>query len=246
MQTLLIYKKELFDYFLTFFSVHSEQTHCSQQAKRMQTLSDLSTIWSSVYTCKLLADLSFLRQRSIVLKVQVCPNDFLQKQKSRLGGFMWRMSMACRRKIPLFSVWNAFLTHFWSLHVDAEQRPTLWSFCCVWVNNSSLSKLLWLIYLNCMVNKQTIMQCFQGQNSFPVTQLTSADCWVCWIPILDLAPPVRLSWEVCFHSRRYVSAAKTNSPVGWSLCVLYHFNPLCLCPPLAMWGPSRCNSTKGP
>lgn len=39
-------------------------------------------------------------------------------------------------------------------------------------------------------------------------------CYICWVPVPDKAPSAWLSWHVCFHSRRYESAAKTNTAVG--------------------------------
>ncbi len=181
-------------------------------------------------------------QGSIVLKVQACPSHFLQKLLAK--NIDWGLSCSvCQRPclvggkflclvfgIPFWPVFDLFMwmqnkgPHYGLFAVCGGEHLPL---------KADLSHILY--------GKQT-----NNHAVFPFTQLTSANCCICWVLILDPAPSVWLSWEVPVHSRRHVSAAKTNSAVGWSLCALYYLNPLCLRPPPAMQGPSHCDSTKGP
>lgn len=144
--------------------VDSGKSHCNNQARQIQTHlnylpSDLNLLlytssnflfstfyWHALtWPCRQFFFFYLAEKCHEILKVQI--SHFLyrlltkEKKKKEWGAPMWMMSKSRTTKIPLFSVCKAFLTCFRSLHVNAEQRPALWSFCCVcggWVNNFSL------------------------------------------------------------------------------------------------------------
>lgn len=148
--------------------MESGKSQCSDQARRMQTHLNCLLSYPLVHFLKFLifnflstcTHMTLLHLFSAELPWNLESSLSAQAfdQKKGVGSLMWRLSKSkCRRrKIPLFSVCKAFLTCFWSLHVDTEQRPVLWSFpLCVCV---CVSELLWDIL--CMYSKQTIMQRF--------------------------------------------------------------------------------------
>lgn len=145
------------------------------------------------------------------------------------------MPISRRRKIPLFSVRNSFLTYFWSLREEEEQRPTLWSFCCVW-EVEHLPLKAHLSHILTVHGKQTNNHAvFPWIELIHITQLTFINCYVCQVLILDLGPWVWLWWDIVVHSRRLCNAAKINQVMTLLLCDLYNLNPLV---------PLICDSTK--
>lgn len=169
-------------------------------------------------------------------KLHISPEIFLQKllpkqnkkKKTWVGPFMWTVStcISRRRKIPLFSVWNGFLTNSGSLRVEEEQRPTLWSFCCVWVVEhlplkATLSHILTVP--GKQINNHAV---FPTMELIFITPLTFANCYVCQVLSLDALPRVWLRWDMFVHSCRHGNAAKINHGMPLWLCTLYHRNLL--------------------
>ena len=91
--------------------------------------------------------------------------DLLLKNVEAVWGLSWGGPVG--RKIPLFSVWNALLTHVWSLHVDAETKAHIMVTLVACVEGCSeqnlpLKAALSHISFPTEVNKQTITARFQG------------------------------------------------------------------------------------